>query len=134
MPQVNHIAVLLVLVLSLVLGFLWYSILFGKRWAVGYRLEEDALKSIPGITILYTLIGALLFSYGVAIFAALLGVDGAAGGALLGLGLWGTIITPRYLLHVLYGRVGGRAILIDVGFDLLVALLAGAVIGGWLPG
>lgn len=130
MPEVNVWAIVIAAVASQILGFLWYSVLFGRRWAPGYRLERDALQSTPPTAYIGTVLGALLFSGALAVLSGLLGVDTPGAGALVGLGLWGGVIMPRYLLHSLFGRIGRSAIAIDLGFDLLVAVMTGGIIGG----
>jgi hypothetical protein len=131
MPQIQIWAVIVATVASQVVGFMWYSLLFGRTWAVGYRLETDALSSTPPLAYVGTVLGALLFSLAVAVGAGLLEVAGPMAGLFLGVGLWLGVIVPRYLLHALFGRLSLPAILIDTGFDLVAAALTGLIIGAW---
>lgn len=133
MPAVNIWAVVAATVASQLLGFVWYSVLFGKQWAVGYRLEADALASTPPVSYAATVVGALVYSLALAVIAGVAGVAGIAGGIALGALVWIGLVVPRYLLHALFGRFAGGSVLIDLGFDALVSLVAGAIIGGWMP-
>lgn len=133
MPQINHIAVVVVIVATQLVGFLWYSLGFGKLWAPGYRLAENALKSTPPVAYVGTLAVSILFTYALAILIGLLEVAGAAAGLAVGAAAWAGLIAPRYLLHAMYGRIAVPATLIDLGFDLLVSLLAGGILGVWRP-
>ena len=45
MPEVNYIAVVLAAVSAFVLGGLWYSVLFGRKWAALTGQSEETLKS-----------------------------------------------------------------------------------------
>jgi hypothetical protein len=130
MPELNVWAIVIAAVASQILGFLWYSVLFGSRWASGYRLERDALKSTPPTAYVGTVLGALLFSGALAVLSGLLDVQTSGAGALVGLGLWVGVIMPRYLLHSLFGRIAPSSIAIDLGFDLLAAVVTGVIIGG----
>lgn len=131
MVEINVWAIVVATVASQIAGYLWYSVLFGRAWAGAYRLEADALSSTPAAAYGITLLGALVFSGGVATFAGFLGVAGLAGGVVLGGGLWAGIVLPRYLLHALFARVKPTGIAIDLGFDLIAAVLTGLVIGAW---
>ena len=134
MPAINHVAVLTTIVVSQLLGFLWYSVLFGKPWALGYRLQENALADMAPWTYLITIAGAALFGYGTAIFAGLIAVSGLSGGLLLGAGLWLGILAPRYLLHAVFGRISVPAMAIDMGFDALISVSTAIILTLWLPG
>lgn len=133
MPSVNIWAVIVAAVASQVLGYVWYSLAFGRPWALGYRLEATALATTPPLAYVGTILGALLYSVALAVAAGLTGVAGAGAGALMGVLVWAGLVAPRYLLHALFGRLGAASVVIDLGFDLLVSVVTGAVIGGWLP-
>ena len=131
MGTVNHVAVLATVVVSHLLGFVWYSVLFGRPWALGYRLEADALKKTHPAAMGSTVVAAVIFTYAMAIAVGRLGVVGVGGGVALGAGAWLGIIAPRYALHAIFGRVGRAAVAIDLGFDLLVTVVAGAILAAW---
>ena len=133
MPTINHWGVLVTVVASQVLGFVWYSVAFGKAWAVGYRLDRDALDSTPTGAYIATLAGAALYSYALAILIGLLEIEGVAAGIALGAMVWAGIVVPRYLLHALFGKISVRSIAIDSGFDLIVSIVTGAILAAWLP-
>jgi hypothetical protein len=131
MPQIQIWAIVVATVASQILGFVWYSVVFGRTWAVGYRLEADALASTPPLAYVGTLLGAFLFSLSVAVAAGLTGVHGPVGGILLGVGLWAGIVLPRFLLHALFARIAAASVAIDLAFDLLVAIVTGLIVGVW---
>lgn len=133
MPTINIWAVIVATVASQALGFVWYSLVFGKPWALGYRLEATALASTPPIAYLGTVLGALLYSGALAVLAGVVDVAGLGPGALMGVLVWAGLVVPRYLLHALFGRIGSASVAIDLGFDLLVSVVTGAIIGVWLP-
>lgn len=133
MPSIQHFAVIVSVVVAQVLGFLWYSVGFGRRWAVGYRLEADAMTKSSPASLGITLAGAVLFTYAIAALFALVGVQGLLAGATGGALVFAGIVLPRYLLHAVFARVAKGSILIDVGFDLIVSVVTGAILGVWLP-
>ena len=131
MPAINHLAVLVSVVAAQLLGFVWYSVAFGTTWAPGYRLEADAMAKTNPASLGITLAGAIIFTYGMAVLFGLVGTvtlaSGLFGGALVFVGL----VAPRYLLHAIFGKIKGTSILIDLGFDLLVMVVTGGILGAW---
>lgn len=131
MPAVNHLAVLVSVVAAQLLGFVWYSVAFGKSWAVGYRLPADAMAKTNPASLGITLAGAIVFTYGMAVLFGLLGPTGLSAGLVGGALVFVGIIAPRYVLHAIFGKIKGSSILIDLGFDLLVSVVTGGILGVW---
>lgn len=65
MIEVNMLAVLVAVVANFILGFLWYTPLFGKVWGreMGYDPEEKPAKSEMLKGMAFMLIGNLLFAW-----------------------------------------------------------------------
>lgn len=134
--HVNVWAVLVAGVVVFLLGGLWYTALFGKKWQAlhGYSPEKMAqmqAKRPPpvffGIMVVCYIVLALIFS----IVAGLVGVTTAGGGVLLGLILW---IAPTAALkmtdHIASDKPFG-AYVIDASFQLIALLTTGAIVGAW---
>ncbi len=130
--NINHLAVLVTVVAAQVLGYLWYSVLFGKLWAPGYRLESDVMAQVNPAYVGFTFAGSIAFGYAMAIGFALSGVTGVASGLGAATLVIVGFVLPRYLLHAIFARVATKSILIDLGFDLVVTLVTGVIIGGWI--
>ncbi len=67
MPEVNYLAVLLAALSAFVLGGLWYSVLFGKKWMALTGQSEEKLKSgnpalVFGGAFLLNLVAAYVFA------------------------------------------------------------------------
>ena len=67
---INHLAVFVCAILSLVLGGLWYSpLLFYKGWKKENNFTDEDLKKVnPAITYSFTFVFALIMSYNMAFF------------------------------------------------------------------
>jgi hypothetical protein len=63
--KINIIAVLVAVVVNFVLGFIWYTPLFGKAWGkeMGFDLNEKPEKSAMFKGMTFMLIGNFLFAY-----------------------------------------------------------------------
>lgn len=63
--QINMTAVLIAVVVNFVLGFAWYTPLFGKAWAkeMGYDPDAKPDKSAMMKGMLFMIIGNFLFAY-----------------------------------------------------------------------
>ena len=62
---INFTAVIVAVIVNFILGFLWYTPLFGKAWAteMGYDINEKPEKSLMIKGMLFMLIGNFLFAY-----------------------------------------------------------------------
>ncbi len=134
--DVNVWAVLVAGVATFLIGGLWYTALFGRKWQQLQGFSEEQVKQMQatrpppvffGIMIACYLVLALVVS----LLAGLSGVTSAAGGVVLGVILW---LGPTAALkltdhnasfkpHALYA--------IDAGFQLIALVVTGAIIGGW---
>ncbi len=63
--QVNFVAILVAVVVNFVLGFIWYTPLFGKTWAVemGFDPNEKPESSAMAKGMIFMIIGNFLFAY-----------------------------------------------------------------------
>ncbi|WP_317896918.1 DUF1761 domain-containing protein [Aurantibacillus circumpalustris] len=63
--HINYIAILIAVVANFVLGFLWYTPLFGKTWGkeMGFNMEEKPDPSIMIKGMVFMVIGNFLMAY-----------------------------------------------------------------------
>ncbi|HPE55735.1 MAG TPA: DUF1761 domain-containing protein [Bacteroidales bacterium] len=63
--QINFVAILIVVVANFVLGFLWYTPLFGKIWGreMGYDMNEKPKSSEMIKGMVFMIIGNVLFAW-----------------------------------------------------------------------
>jgi hypothetical protein len=128
--HINYIAVIVVTILSFVIGGLWYGPLFGKPWMKEMNMtEEDAKKAnmamIFGVSFILTFIIAINLS-------AFLGpkpdlIWGLTAGALAGVGWVSCSIGVVYL----FARKSLRLFLIDAGYQIVIYVLMGGILGVW---
>jgi hypothetical protein len=131
-PYINHLAVFVCALLSLVVGGLWYSpLLFFKAWQKQSGLsDEQVAKANPAKTYSLTLILAWIISYNLAFF---LGDNktnwrwGLAAGLLAGVG-W---VSTTFVVISLFEQRSLKYMLINCGYITVYFGLIGFVLGIW---
>ena len=134
MPSVdiNYWAVLVAMVISMGVGFLWYSkSLFGKQWA---KLVDRKLEDMSGggsgyaVAALSAVVQAFILAHFVRYSGSTTAVDGAITGFWLWLGFVGVTLAAN---NVFAGRPW-QLWRIDSGYFLVVLLINGALLATWI--
>lgn len=129
MPDVNYLAVLLAALSAFLIGGLWYSVLFGKRWMVLTGQSEEKLRSgnpaiVFGGAFLLNLVAAFVLAMWLKERAADV-QDAASAGFAIGLCLVGTSVGVNYLFE----RRPLGLWLINAGYLTVQFTAMGAIIG-----
>lgn len=129
---INHLAVFVCALLSLVLGGLWYSpLLFFKAWQSASGLsDEQVAKANPLKTYSLTLILAWIISYNLAFFLGDSKTNwrwGLIAGLLAGVGWADTM----FVILSLFEQRSLRYLLINCGYITIYFALIGLVLGIW---
>lgn len=129
----NWLAIICAAIAYWILGFIWYSALFGKIWAAA--LEQRGMKLERG-GMVPKMIGTFIANFVAAVVMARLlermkGVPdifhGLRVGAAMGIGFSGTALTIQYLWESKPFKVW----LIDAAYHLLGCIVLGAILGVW---
>lgn len=131
----NFLPILISVVVSMVLGFIWYSpILFGNQWLklVGLTKKDiedskDKMHFTYGGMMIISLIQAIVLSQ----FITTQGVIGVMGGVLVGFFAWFGFIATFGLSQVLFSKKSFHLYAIETGYQLVYLLLAGAIISSF---
>lgn len=127
--QINFTTVLIVAVVGMVVGFLWYfPSVFGKEWARMSKMKlEDMAKNMIAYVLMFfgLLVMATVFSY----LADGLNIKSAVDGAVMGILLWLGFVATTFLSTYSATMKPLKLYLIDSGFYLVILLLAGTLIG-----
>ena len=132
LPQVtiNYLAVVVAALVSMVVGFVWYSFLFGKAWMKAVNITQKGLASGRKEANKYYLIMAvasLVSAYVLAHFADYVGASTVGEGLALGFWVWLGFVAATSLGDYLFSGRPKNLYLINNG-SLLVSMLAMAVI------
>ena len=131
-PYINHLAVFICALLSLVIGGLWYSpLLFFKAWQRATGLsDEQVAKANPLRTYSLTLLLAWIISYNLAFFLGDSKTNwqwGLTAGLLAGVGWTSTM----FVIISLFEQRSLKYLLINCGYIIVYFGLIGFVLGIW---
>lgn len=122
---VNWIAVVVAVVLLQALGFLWYGPLFGERWMAALGREPDAANMT--VTMTLGVLNTLIVVGGLGWLIARLGATSLAAALGVALAAWFFFNFTTMAIDYLYIGLSAELVLINMGYQLLAYLLAGAV-------
>ena len=131
----NYLAILTAAAATFVLGGLWYTALFGKKWAdlhdyTPERMEEIRAKKPPPLFFGTMLVCYVIVSIATAVLASSMNINTVPGGAGLGLVLWVLAAAIGLTGHIAEDRHIGIYI-IDTAYQLIYLTGTGAIIGAW---
>mgnify|MGYP003406882196 FL=1 len=128
---INHIAVFVCAVMSLVIGGLWWSpILFAKAWQAESGLTDEQLsKSNPAKTFGLTFLLAWAMSYNLAFFLGAPGTTwqwGVADGLLTS--IW---VVGMFIIIALFEQRSWKYMAINCGYITVYFAAIGFILGIW---
>lgn len=133
--QINWLAVAAAAGGTFLLGGLWYTALFGKKWAAFNGYSDEKLKQMHAKTPPPVFFGVLLVCYFImALVLALLvtgfNVTGATNGAVLGALVWVVVAAVGMTGHIANDRhIGVYAI--DTSYQLIYLIGTGVILASW---
>ena len=133
---VNLVAVLLAGITSMVVGFIWYGPLFGKKWMSLMKLDEKKMKEMKmgaNKAYLFSFIGALVMADVLAhasVFAAYYFSELPKLTAYLMTSFWSWLgfVMPVQAGMVLFGDKPFRLFLLNTGYQLVSLIVMGLVL------
>lgn len=128
MSEVNYWAVLAATVVTMVLGFLWYSVLFGNAWVKQLGKKKEEMSGGVGLTYGLTALTALIGSWVLALLLTMADETTIASGLLAGL-LIGIAVSVKIGMNYLFEKRPLGLYLITIGYHLVSFLIAGLLIG-----
>ena len=139
MVPINYLAVAVSALVIMIIGYLWYGPLFGKRWALLSGLPEDAMSNTNSkeVRISYAIMafGALLMSFVLAhaiIFAnTYMQITGPLSGVVVGFMNWLGFVIPVSIGTVLWERKPWTLWMINAGYYLTILVIGGALLAAW---
>ena len=133
-PHLNYIHVLVVAVAGFMLGWLWYSLLFGKVWMAEMKItpetmKEDQAKSGMAGYFIKGFVFTLLSTFGLAALIAAHGSPNWKHGVAFGafIGLFGSVM--RILNGSVWEKKSCKLQLINAGHEVVLYALQGAILG-----
>lgn len=136
--EMNWIAIVVVAIVPMIMGALWYGPLFGKQWqnSMGFS-DEDVNSGNMTVTFGVAFIMAILLSMGLS--STIQFVHGAEGsyntfqhGAFHGVMLSLFISIPVLVSNSLFQKNNGKNIIINVAYWMITMAIMGGILDIWV--
>lgn len=132
--KINWLAVLAIAVFNVMLGFVWYGMLFEQPWMAAVGLTPaDAETANMGLSIGVSVVGAILASI---LISLILGAGkewNLRVGLKWGLAIGLLLILPHNAALNNWAQRSWDLTLIDSAYALVFFAAAGALLGAWRP-
>ncbi len=126
----EYLEVFIAAVAAFLLGFLWYTALFGKLWQAESGVTNDQAKSNIALTHGVSFLMMLVIAYflGTGWRGEHLNAGGIGHGAYHG--MWSALMfaIPLLVINYLYQKKSFKLILIDAGYAIAFFMVIGATI------
>lgn len=123
--QINWIAVIVCIVLAQILLTVWFTVIFGDKWAKAYnpvKTKKQHTAEVPGYTYAIQIICTALLIIGISVMQSALGIRTIFGG--LDFGIWVAVVfsiataLPGYAFlrrwNAFYLAIGSQSVLIII--------------------
>lgn len=140
--KVNMAAILVAVVVNFFLGFLWFTVLFGKMWAkeMGYDpdVKPDNSNQIMAKGMIFMVIGnfffAWVFAHNIAAWMFVPGMKemGHLSNAIMSaIFTWLGFYFPGHLSATVWERKSWKLFFINTGYSLVSLLVVAAILVCW---
>ncbi len=134
---VNYVTVLIAAVVSMVVGFVWYSpVLFAKPWMKEMGYTASSMKNMQkkmapmyALSFVASLLMAYVLYHSAVMGGYFLGTSGLTVGLQAAFWSWLGFIMPVQLTDVLFGGKSWKLFFINTGYQLASILAMGFVLG-----
>ncbi len=131
LPSVNFWAIIVSLIISFIIGGLWYSPkVLGSIWLKSVGMTEEQMKANP-TAYLYTILNLLLTIFVLALFIAWTGAASIMEGAQIGFWAWLGFGVTTLMSGVIWEKMPLTAFVIHSGLKLIVFVISGAILAIW---
>lgn len=126
----NYLAIVVASVVNMVIGFLWYGPLFGKKWMALSGMTEEQVKSVnPAPLYAQSFVAVLISYYVLARFISPTATvtEGIEVAALV----WVGFVTTVQFTASLFSTKPRALYYLDTGYQLVTYLAAGTILAAW---
>jgi hypothetical protein len=129
--KTNYPAVLVAGIVYWLLGAVWYSTLFEKRWMALENIAPQQSSAHMAFTFTVSFLLDLLMAFVLAQLCAWRSANSAARGSSLGVLIWIGFVAPSLYTNYIYEMRPNTLFLINAGYILVGFCLMGAILGAW---
>jgi len=132
---INYVAVLGAAIADMVLGFLWYGLLFSKKWMELMKIDlkkMEGMKKGMGKKYAVTFISSLVMAFVLAHFVDFASAGTAMQGAQVGFWAWLGFIATQTLGSVLWEGKSEELYFLNNAYHLISLLVMGVILAVWV--
>lgn len=134
--EVNYLSVLIASVVSMAVGFVWYTVLFGKPWIklMGYtkasmEKEKENMGKTYTISFILTLVTAYMLFHVMVFSESYFHYPKVMTGLTSGFSMWLGFVMTTQATDVLFGGKNWKLFSINTGYQLASLLAMGLTMG-----
>ena len=134
MFEVNYFAIFVATVVSMVLGLVWYSVLFRRQWMALVGIDSsdkgkmEQMKKDAGLNYGLTVVGAFVTAYVFALLFLWIGVEDVPSGMVIAALIWAGFIAGTTFTTALFEKKSKKLWAINEGYHLVALLFTSAVL------
>ena len=133
--SLNYLAILVGIIINQVLGMAWYST-WAKPWMAEVGLTKEDMEAMKGTSqqwypYVVAVVGALVFTFGLAVLIQGMGADTVVDGLTLGLLASVAFIVTSYATTYSFESRSLKLFLINTGYPLISYSLIGILLAAW---
>ncbi len=131
--QFNWLAILAAVVVTQILGFLWYGPLFGKPWLAGMGKTQEEIQAggNVGKAVAIGVICSIVMTVALAIILSLSETPDLVSGIKIGLLASVGFVATTLWSGAIYEDRNMTVTLISIAYQVVAITAAGAIIGAW---
>jgi hypothetical protein len=132
--RINHLAILVCVILSFIIGYIWYTPLFGEQWMAMVGLDQATIEANPpGAGIWITnLLSSLVPLYVLAWIYVKLDIRNGIKGASIALLVSFSFHFLPGMTSDLFAKAPYELIWITGGFSMVFMTISGFILGSWI--
>lgn len=135
--EVNYISVLVAVVASMAVGFMWYSpMLFGTPWMklMGYseaslKKDQQNMGKLYGTSFVLAIVTAFVLTHVIAFSMSFYGYSALQTGITSAFWMWLGFVMPVQATDVLFSKRPWQLFAINTGYQLASLVVMGVVLG-----
>lgn len=128
---INWLAVIVAAIAKFVIGWIWYTPLFGKQWQAAIGMSQEQVRGNLAPALIAEIITDLVMAAVLACFIGYSGANTLLQGALIGLVAWLGFVATVSIAQVFYEKRSWQLWSINNGYLVISLIVMGAILGAW---
>lgn len=133
--HLNYVSVLVVAAVGFILGWLWYTVLFGKAWVAEMKITPEQIEAAKGKGMAGELISGFILTlvgtWGLAMILFTHGIPNWKHGAAVGAFVGAFVSAARYLNFANWEKKSTKLRFINAAHEVVLYTVQGAILGLW---